>query len=445
MKPVSRRNFLGQSAIAAVGAGLASSAISAVAEDKKVSANDKISVALIGCGGQGRADLRAFLGSSEIECLALCDVDPSHSAKAADEVEKKKGNKPDIYKDFREVIDRKDIDVVIVGTPDHWHALPTIYACQAGKDVYVEKPLSVSIGEGRVMVKAAHNNKRIVQMGTQQRSAGHFKDAVAFVKSGELGKIRLVRTWAYLDWKGELPKVEDSDPPEGVDYDMWLGPAPKRTFNKRRFHFDFRWYWDYSGGLMTDWGAHMIDIANMGMDVLSPKSALSIGGKNGYPDDAMETPDTQQAILEYDGYTMIWEHALGIGRGPWDREHGIAFHGNNGILVVDRNGWEVFSETNAVKKEREFQMKPVPHRHASEDFHTEHVKNFVECVKTREKPNSEVEIGHNSMIACHLANIALRIGRRINWDREKEEIIGDPEAQKLVMREYRAPWKLPEV
>ncbi len=445
MKPVSRRNFLGQTAIAAVGAGLTSGTVMAAEDEKKVSANDKISVALIGCGGQGGYDLKDFLRLPEIECLALCDVDKGHLEKVQKSVEEKQGKKPEGYGDFRKLLERKDIDVVIIGTPDHWHALTAIMACQAGKDVYVEKPLTVSIGEGRAMVKAARNNNRVVQMGTQQRSAGHFKDAVAFVKSGELGKIRLVRTWAYLDWKGELPKVEDSDPPEGVDYDMWLGPAPKRPFNKRRFHFDFRWYWDYSGGLMTDWGAHMIDIANMAMDVVSPKSAMSIGGKNGYPDDAMETPDTQQAILEYDGYTMIWEHALGVGRGPWDREHGVAFHGNNGILVVDRNGWEVFAETNAVNKAREYMMKPVPHRSASDDYHLDHVKNFIDCLKTREKPNSDVEIGHNSMIACHLANIAVRVGRRINWDREKEEIIGDPEAQKLVMREYRAPWKLPEV
>lgn len=445
MKPVSRRNFLGQTAIAAVGAGLTSGAVMAAAEEKKVSANDKISVALIGCGGQGRYNLKDFLRLPEIECLALCDVDKEHLSKAQKEVEDKSGKKPEGYGDFRQVLERKDIDVVIIGTPDHWHALTTIYACQAGKDVYVEKPLTVSIGEGRVMVKAARNSNRVVQMGTQQRSAGHFKDAVAFVKSGELGKIRLVRTWAYLDWKGELAKVDDGEPPEGVDYDMWLGPAPKRPFNKRRFHFDFRWYWDYSGGLMTDWGAHMIDIANMAMDVISPKSAMSVGGKNGYPDDAMETPDTQQAILEYDGFTMIWEHALGVGRGPWDREHGVAFHGNNGILVVDRNGWEVFAETNAVNKARECMMKPVPHRHASEDYHLDHVKNFLECVKTREKPCSDVEIGHNSMIACHLANIAVRLGRKINWDCEKEEIVGDPEAQKLVMRPYREPWKLPEV
>jgi predicted dehydrogenase len=436
-----------KSAVAAVGAGIAAKAVAA-AEEKKASANDKISVALIGCGGQGRADLGAFLRIPEVECLAVCDVDQSAKGslkRASKLVEDKTGKAPDAYGDFRKVIEREDIDAVIVATPDHWHALPTIMACMAGKDVYCEKPLSLSIHEGEVMVKAARKNNRVVQMGTQQRSAGHFRDAVDFVKSGQLGKIRLVKCWAYLDWKGELPPEPDEEVPEGVDYDMWLGPAPKRPFNWLHFHFNFRWYWAYSGGLMTDWGAHMIDIANMGMDTLNPKSAMSLGGKLGYPEDAMETPDTQQAILEYDGFNLIWEHALGIGRGPWDREHGIAFHGNNGILVVDRKGWEVFAETNAVKKDREFQMKPVPHRSASDDFHFDHVKNFIDCVKTREKPHSDVEIGHNSMIACHLANIAVRMGRKVVWDREKGEIVGDPEAQKLVSREYREPWKLPEV
>jgi predicted dehydrogenase len=445
MSNLSRRSFISKSAIAAVGAGVAAKAVTAPAEEKKVSANDKISIALIGCGGQGRTDLADFLRVPGIECLAVCDVDQKALKRSSKMVEDKQGKAPDTYGDFRQVIDRKDIDVVVIGTPDHWHALPTIMACEAGKDVYVEKPLALSIHEGRVMVNAARKNNRVVQMGTQQRSAGHFRDAVDFVKSGQLGKIRLVKCWAYLDWKGELPPEPDEEVPEGVDYDMWLGPAPKRPFNWLRFHFNFRWFWDYSGGLMTDWGAHMIDIANMGMDTTAPKSAMSLGGKLGYPEDAMETPDTQQAILEYDGFNLIWEHALGIGRGPWDREHGIAFHGNNGILVVDRNGWEVFAETNAVKKDREYQMKPVPHRHASEDFHLAHVKNFVDCVRSREKPYSDVEIGHNSMKACHLANIAVRMGRKIVWNNDKEEIAGDAEAQKLTSRTYREPWKLPEI
>ena len=192
------------------------------------------------------------------------------------------------------------------------------------------------------MVRAARLYQRVVQVGTQQRSAPQFAQAVEYVKSGQLGRIRLVRTWAYLDWKAATPKAPDGPPPDGVDYDLWLGPARSRSFNPNRFHFTFRWYWDYSGGLMTDWGAHMVDIANWGMGVRAPVSAFSAGGKFAYPDDAMETPDTQQVTWAFPHFSMIWEHALGVGRGPEAREHGVAFHGEDGVLVVDRFAGKYF-------------------------------------------------------------------------------------------------------
>src|SRR6266496_2853318 len=320
MKTTSRRKFLKES----IAAGSAAASLSllnpkqtqaqnAASTSKILGANDRIRVALIGCGGQGGSDLRAMLRIKNIECVALCDVDDAQTAKTLKAVGDQYGQQPALVtRDFRKVLEQKDIDAVIVGTPDHWHALPTIMACQAGKDVYVEKPLALTIAEGRAMVDVARKYNRVVQMGTQQRSAPHYTEAVEYVKSGQLGKIRLVRAWAYLDWKGELPPVPDSDPPPTVDYDMWLGPAPKRPYNKNRFHFTFRWYWDYSGGLMTDWGAHMIDIANWAMGVKAPSSAVSVGGKFGYPNDAMETPDSQQVIWAFPEFTMIWEHMLGI-------------------------------------------------------------------------------------------------------------------------------------
>jgi predicted dehydrogenase len=284
-------------------------------------------------------------------------------------------------------------------------------------------------------------------MGTQQRSATHYTDAVDYVKSGKLGRIRLVRNWAYLDWKGETPVVADGPAPDGVDYDMWLGPAAARPFNKNRFHFTFRWYWDYSGGLMTDWGAHMIDIANWAMGIKAPSSAVSFGGKYGYPSDAMETPDTQQVVWAYPNFTMTWEHALGIGRGPEGREHGVAFVGEYGTLVIDRAGWEVYAETDRIEKRiREYKKPGVPRQSSGqEEYHLKHVQNFIDCMRSRERPRSDVEIGHDSMIACHLGNMAQRLGRLVRWDPEKEMTIGDPEAQKLVSRPYRAPWKLPAV
>ena len=412
-------------------------------------ANKRIRVGLIGCGGQGTGDLRKMISIPNVECVALCDVDDSQVEKAAAMTAKQANQNPTLRaKDFRRLMDDKNIDAVIVGTPDHWHALTTIAACQSGKDVYVEKPLSLTIGEGRVMVDVARKNNRVVQMGTQQRSTPHYKEAFDYVQSGALGKIRVVRTWAYQDWMGDIDKVPDSDPPAGVDYDFWLGPAPKRPFNKNRFHFNFRWFYDYSGGLMTDWGAHMIDIANWYMGIKAPLSAASVGGKYGFPNNAEETPDTQQAIWDCGDYSMIWEHATAIGLGPYQRDHGVALHGNNGVLVVDRGGWEVYPETTGKGKRKSYkpQAAGMPRQGSGgTDGHFLHVKNFIDCMDSRKKPNSDVEIGHNSMIACHLGNIAFRTGKTIKWDVEKERVIGDADAQKLVTKEYRAPWKLSEM
>ena len=448
MTTKSRRRFLKESiAAGSAAAGLSvlnSTSTSAASSARILGANDRIRIALIGCGGQGWGDLRAMLRIKNIDCVGLCDVDDAQTAKTAKNVNEQYSQTPAVItRDFRKILDDKGVDAVIIGTPDHWHALPTVMACQAGKDVYVEKPLSISIGEGRVMVDAARKHDRVVQMGTQQRSASHYADAVDYVKSGKLGKIRMVRCWAYQDWMGNIPVAPDSDPPPSVDYDLWLGPARKRPFNKNRFHFNFRWYWDYSGGLMTDWGAHMIDIANWAMGIKAPTSAVSVGGKYGYPDDAEETPDTQQVLWSFPDFSMMWEHATAIGRGPEARDHGVAFHGNDGVLVVDRGGWEVYPETERKDRKRAYKTAGVPRQGAgNQDYHFQHVKNFIDCVQSRKRPNSDVEIGHNSMIACHLGNIAFRLNRQIRWDVEKEEVIGDKEAQRYVMREYRAPWKL---
>ncbi len=451
MSSESRRGFLKRTAGLAGGAALAGggslAASSAASSSRVIGANDRIRVGLIGCGGMGRSDLRDFLRFDKVDCVALCDVDQSQIAQTQKQLMEPADQKAELAtQDFRRVIERQDIDAVIVATPDHWHALPTIMACQAGKDVYVEKPLALTVAEGRHMVDVARKHDRVVQMGTQQRSAEHYTDAVEYVKSGKLGKVRLVRSWAYLDWKGETPVQPDGQPPEGVDYDMWLGPAQKRPFNPNRFHFTFRWYWDYSGGLMTDWGAHMIDIANWAMGIKAPASAVSVGGKFGYPKDAMETPDTQQVLWQYPDFSMIWEHALGVGRGPEAREHGVQFHGNEGVLVVDRQGWEVYPETDRIDKDvRTFRSASLPRQDVpirKLDYHLTHVENFLECMRTRQRPHSDVEIGHNSMIACHLGNAAFRLGRRVDWDADKERPIGDPEAETLMQPHYRKPWKL---
>ncbi|HSQ79463.1 MAG TPA: Gfo/Idh/MocA family oxidoreductase [Candidatus Bathyarchaeia archaeon] len=450
MRRITRREFVGGTVKAATGAAVLGSAPGLIAgaadqSPQRVSANDRITVALIGCGGQGRSDLGALLRLREVECAAVCDIDDHHLGETAQSVADQRGRKPDTYRDFRKVLERKDVQAVVVATPDHWHALPTVMACQAGKDVYVEKPLAATIAEGRAMVRAARRYNRIVQVGTQQRSAEHFREAVDIVRSGELGRMRFVRSWCCLDWLGPLGSPADRKPPDYVDYDMWLGPAPARPFNPMRFHENFRYFWDYSGGLHVDWGAHMIDVALWALGG-TPLRAFYGGGKLAYPTDIRETPDTQFSQIEFKDYTLFWQHMIGAGHGPWAREHGVEFHGENGILVVDRGGYEVVPETDAMSGTgRVYRMTGRPRRAASEDFHFAHVRDFVACLKTRETPAADVEAGHLSIIPSHLANISYRLGRGVAWDAAKEEIPGDPEAQRLVGRVYRSPWSLPLV
>ena len=253
---------------------------------------------------------------------------------------RKERKAPATETDFRRVLDRKDIDAVIVATPDHWHALPTVLACQAGKDVYVEKPLAKTIDEGRAMVTAAKKYQRIVQMGSQWRSCNHIIEAADFVKSGKLGKVSMVRAWAWLDWQPTMGRPADEQPPAGIDYNLWLGPAPLRPFNRNRFHYNFRWFWDYAGGLMTDWGVHLLNMALMGMGSDSPKTICSSGGIY-VQDDMRETPDSQLAIYEFPKFMLVWEHKSGMGVGLNGRSWGVSWSGTEGTIFLNDQGYEV--------------------------------------------------------------------------------------------------------
>jgi len=425
MDQVTRRDFLATSALA----------IAAAPALRAVGANDKIRIGLIGCGGMGRGDLATFFLNPEVDCPIICDVDDAQLAEAAKLVEGQRGHKPDAVKDFRRVIDRKDVDMVLVATPDHWHALPTVYACQAGKDVYCEKPLGKYIDEGRAMLEAARENKRVVQMGTQWRSGTHYRAAVEFVQSGKLGKIRMVRAWAYLDWVGGIGHPPDSDPPAGVDYDMWLGPAPKRPFNPNRFHFNFRWYWDYAGGLMTDWGVHLLNICLWAMGPETPLRVTSMGSKR-VVDDNTETPDTQVTVYDFPEYALIFEHQILGGIGPNGKPHGMLFSGTEGTLVIDEGGWEVIPEPKRKTLE--------PYKgEAGRDARPAHVRNFLDCCISREKPVENLEIGHFVSTTAHLGNLAFRTKTEIHWDAKKERAIDNAKANELVACHYRKPWKLP--
>lgn len=404
-----------------------------------VSQNDKIQVALIGCRGMGFYNLEDHLKISEVECVALCDVDENVLNERAKKVTEITGKTPKLYKDYRKVLEDKDIDVVIIGTPDHWHCLPTVEACQVGKDVYVEKPLANSIAECQVMLKAARKYNRVVQVGQQQRSGQHWQDCVAMVKSGKLGTIRKIKTWGYFDYGKGNPRVPDSEVPAGVDYDFWLGPAPKRAFNKNRFHGSWRHFWDQGGGLMTDWGVHLLDIPLWAMDVKTPHSVSASGGIYAYPENCIETADTLNVLYDFGKFTLEWDHAGGLGKGIYGRNYGVAFIGNNGTLIVNREGWEVMAESsNDVDKTEIIPLQP-----ADKGDHLKHVQNFIECVKSRKQPACDIEFGHNSALVAHMGNIAYRTGNKLWWDADKSKFKDDAKANAFLKPEYRGPWKFP--
>lgn len=426
MSEFTRRSFLGSSF-----------ALAAAARAAQVPPSDRVRVGLIGCGGISVYDANAFLAHPEVEIPIVCDVDETRLNETAGRLEKLRGRSPVTVKDFRRVVERKDIDVCLISTPDHWHALPAIAAFQAGKDVYVEKPLATSIGEGRAVRDAAAKYGRIAQMGTQWRSGEHYAEAVGMVRSGKIGKVRQVRCTAYLDWVTDCGNPPDSDPPAGVNYDMWLGPAPARAFNKNRFHFNFRWFWDYAGGLMTDWGVHLINIALWAMGPEWPKAVISSGGKYVLRDNT-ETPDTQITVYDFPSYTLIWEHQVQCGLGPDRREHGVAFTGTDATLIVDQKGWEIFAEPK--KKMAVIEMKRTAN--ADEKVRAAHARNFLDCVRSRQQPVENLEVGHHVSAVAHLGNLALRSRSRIEWDATAERVRDNEAANALITRAYRAPWKL---
>ena len=433
-----RRTFIKNTAVTTAAIGLAPAFSSALAG---CAPSDRINIGLIGCNGMGFADLSAFLEHPQVECLALCDIDENVLNKRAADVEKIRGKKPaNLYKDWRQVIDNQDINLVIVGTPDHWHCLQMVAACEAGKDVYCEKPIGRTIEECNLMIKAAKMNKSIVQVGQWQRSDQHWQDAVDFIQSGKLGKIRLVRVFSYQGWCPSIPVVADEPVPSGVDYDMWLGPAPSRPFNRNRYHFTFRWFWDYAGGLMTDWGVHLLDYALFGMNVTAPKGIMASGGKFGYPDDACETPDSLQTIYEFEGFNVLWDHAIGIDDGAYGRNHGLGFVGENGTLVIDRSGWEVIPEVVSDIR----RMEAVPLKKGDGRGLKNHVKNHLDCIAKRNpNTNASIETGAHIAKFSALGNIAYRTGKKLVWD--GTSFTNDNDANKFLVPEYREPWKLPKI
>jgi predicted dehydrogenase len=440
---IKRRKFLKHSVTAAAGIGmLPSLAGSLLASPTGFSASDKIVLALIGARNMGWGDLMDLLLLPNVECKTLCDVDDTILEQKAKELVDKDFRKPSLEKDYRRVLEDKDIDAVVIGTPDHWHCLPTVEACAAGKHVYVEKPLANSIGEINVMIDAARKYKRLVQVGQQQRSGDHWKSAIEFVQSGKLGTIRQVKYWANFNYgAGNMP-LPDSEPPDGVDYDRWLGPAPKRPFNRNRFHGSWRMFRDYGGGLMTDWGVHLIDMGLWGMNVKTgPRSVSSMGGNFANRDRALEMPDTLTVLYEMDGFNMIWEHNGGIQQGPYDQLYGVKFIGTNGTLIANRERWKVLPEW----EEEGYRME-APEDHPSDNkSHINHCANFINAIRTGEKLAAEIGIGHLSALYAHLGNISHWADERITYDEKTRRITNSEKADSMITPAYRSPWVFPAV
>ncbi len=427
---LSRRQFLRTGAAASVLAGSAAAGTAA--------ANDRIALGFIGLGGMGQATLRAMMKQPDVEVRALCDPYAPHLDQAAALTNGKAAG----YSDFRKLLERNDVQGVVVSTPDHWHALATIHACNAKKHVYVEKPLSHGIAEGRAMVEAARKNQCVTQMGIQVRAGENYHRVVDVVRSGVLGKIHKTRVWVSRPYTN-LGKPADGEPPAGLDWDLWSGPAPLRPFNKNRFLFNWRWFWEYGGGLLADMGCHVIDLVHWALKVEAPLSVTATGGK-WVLDDNTTVPDTMEVLYEYPlpagsakdegSFLMTWSHSMASSRGPEKKGLGILFHGTQGTLVADYGSFELFDE----------QGKPMPPPRIDHPIPRSpgHHREWLDAIKTGRRCSADIEYGHRLTTVCHLGNIALLTGRKLRWDAGAERFPDDAGANLRLRREYRPPWRL---
>lgn len=435
-----RRNF-----VQATGLGM-----TALSAGRILGANDRVNVGLIGCGGRGRFVARMMREAPNVAFTAVADVYQTN----ADRAKEWAGSDAKSFGDFRKLLELKEVDAVLIATPDHWHAICSVLACQAEKDVYVEKPASLTVREGRTMVKAARKHNRIVQVGTQHRSAPHFRKIGEMIKAGEIGKVNFIRVWNYANHTPNgIGKKPVQDPPLGLDWDMYLGPSPKVPFNPNRFLATYRYFFDYSGGYITDFGNHRLDTMQQIMDVMAPNTVAASGGRFVLQDDG-DVPDFLSVTYEYDGFIATYEgsnlnsHGMGgrtpghryyNSRGEWDQPNGIAFYGTDGTIFAERIGWEIFPEPDTPRRK----AKPVKRQWENNEEPTKlHAANFVDCVRSRKAPNADIEIGHRSTSMALLGNIAYKTGKKLKWDAKKEDFAGAPDGSALLTRTLRKPWDL---
>lgn len=439
-KTATRRQFLGATAAAATASWLGGQ-LYAADSPANASPNDTIRLGVIGCGARAQSVLERFRALPGNRVVAVCDVHAGHLAQTRKACG---GDKVAAYGDFRKLLEDKNVDAVLIATQAHWHALTTIHACQAGKDVYLEKPMGNAIHEGRVAVEAVRKYGRIVQFGTQQRSWQQYRKAVEIIQSGRLGEISEVKVWDYENVSPGFGSPADCDPPKELDWDLYIGPAPYRKYNPNHYYnYGYDWFTFSGAGHQVAWGVHHFDIVHWAMGINKPITAVASGGKLAFPKDNRDWPDTLDGLVEYPAGPVakngfVLQYTLRLGCRREFRAHGKCFFGTKGSLLLDRAGYTITSEERGPRENRQKVIEDETFR-SEEDNHQE---VFLQNVRHRTQPFASIEQGHYSTIPGHLMNISWQVGRKVRWDAEKEQILDDPQANALVDKPYRAPWKL---
>jgi predicted dehydrogenase len=440
-----RRQFLADVSKSAAAAALAAGTLGAASRQAKALFNDRVTVCVAGVRGRGGSLLSTFATLPTVDVKYVCDLDDDVLASRVEQVASQTGRKPEAIKDFRRALeDDAGIDALVLGTPDHWHAIPTIMACQAGKDVYVEKPDGHNLIEGRTMVAAMRKHGRVVQLGTQSRSGAHLLSCMEYLRHGHIGRALFARAWESAR-QGSIGHPADGEAPAGVDYDMWLGPAPQRPFNPMRFHGNWRWFFDYGTGDLGNDGVHRLDMARWALETAVaanggpllgfPRSVSATGGKY-YFDDDQEWPDTLMVNYDYAGQVLTYEMRVWSPYPLEGESEGAAVFGDQGYVIIGNGRWRAFdARGNLVKEE------------AGTYNDAGHAQNFIDCMHSRERPTADLEtVGHPSSVLCHLGNASWRAGRTLRFDPETYTFIGDEDANRFLTRpEYRAPWILPKI
>jgi predicted dehydrogenase len=450
MTPWTRRDFTKTIILAG--------AATAVTTSRAAGANERVRLGFIGLGNRGDQVLDAFLAHRDAEVAAVCDLSQDYM----DFATKKAGTSPRQFKDYRQLLEMKELDAVVVATPDHWHALQTIHACQAGKDVYVEKPLSLCIAEGRKMQQAVTKYGRVCQVGIHRRSIQLCREAAEFVRGGGLGSVTVARAFhVQNEWPNGIGAPPDQEPPPGFDWDAWLGPAPQKKYNKNRTFYRFRWFYDYSGGQVTNFGVHYLDFIQWALGQEAPLSVTALGGKPAAMKDNREIPDTLEAVWQYPGGTLVTFSQFNANAGQWSLPGcEVEIRGTKGTLYLFGNGYEVYpdpisqdefpartplsrQQDSQYRRDAKPVIQPLKVKGQGTGDTAPHARNFLDCVKSRAKCNCDIETGHRSTSATLLANIAFKTHSVVDWNSRAERCNNNSEANKLLDYKYRSPYKLP--